>query len=304
MELYSKNKTLAMFAEKAYSKILEAGHIVIPDSFKEIDYGLSFKIINPDKKKKDLSVAIYHTEKNGFSFVTSNPAIRSILLSLLTETGTAGSDEAGKGDFFGPLTVCCFIFGEKEAELLSLDVKDSKKLNNEKILSIYDHVSKNFRNSYSIIRINPERYNSFYESLRAKGRNLNSLLAWAHSKAVSNLLDRRTDIKKIVVDQFSANRKITSVIEKSSSGIPVTFRVRAEQDPAVAIASILARAEYLKQLEFLSEKTLEGKVRLSSGSGPDADKIAQKILNDFGEKTLRTVCKAHFDNFSKLFKNN
>ena len=304
MELYSENKTLACFAEKAYHKILEAGYIVIPESFKEIDYGLSFKIINPDKKKKDLSVTIYHTEKNGFSFVTSNPNIRSILLSLLTKTGTAGSDEAGKGDFFGPLTVCCFILGEKEKALLSLDIKDSKKLNTKKILSIYDHISENFRNSYSIVRINPERYNSFYEDLKARGKNLNSLLAWAHSKAISNLLERRKDIERIIVDQFSASRNIVSIIEKNSSGIPVNFKVRAEQDPSVAIASILARAEYLKQLDFLSEKFFDGKIILSSGSGPDADNIAQRILNDFGEKTLRAVCKAHFDNFTKLFKDN
>ncbi len=300
MELYSQDKTLAAFAESAYRKILESGFIVIPDSFREIDYGLSFKVIHPEKKNKDLAVTIYHTEKKGFSFVTSSPVIRSILLSLLTETGTAGSDEAGKGDFFGPLTVCCFLLGEKEKELLELDVKDSKKLSNDKILSLYRHIQKKFQESYSIVRINPERYNSFYENLSSKGKNLNSLLAWAHSKAISNLLEKRKDVKKIVVDQFSGDRKITSIITRNTLKTPVEFRVRAEQDPAVAIASILARAEYVTQLDLLSEKYFQGKIRLLSGSGADSDKTAEKILSDFGEKTLRAVCKTHFHNFQSL----
>lgn len=301
MELYSQNKTLSSFTEKAYTNILEAGFIVVPDSFREIDYGLSFKVIHPEKKKKDLSVAIYHTEKKGFSFVTSNTVIRSILLSLLTETGTAGSDEAGKGDFFGPLTVCCFILGEKERKLLELDIKDSKKLSNEKILMIYDHIQKNYSSSYSIIRINPERYNSFYDDLKSRGKNLNSLLAWAHSKAISTLFQKRSDIKKVIVDQFSANRSITSMITDKVQNAEVIFKVRAEQNPAVAIASILARAEYLHQLKTLSLK-FDKKIALQSGSGPESDLIAQKILSDFGEKALRSVCKVHFDNFSKLFR--
>jgi len=300
MELYSKNKTLADFTQTAYQKILEAGYIVIPESFNEINYGLSFKI-DDMKNKKNTSVSIYHTEKNGFSFVTSNAKIRSILLSLLTEVGTAGSDEAGKGDFFGPLTVCSFILGEKEKKLLELDIKDSKKLKREKILSLYQHIANNYQDSYSIIRINPDRYNTFYDDLKSKGKNLNSLLAWAHSKAIANLLEKRKDAKKIIVDQFSANKNITSAIVRSASDIPVIFRVRAEQDPAVAIASILARAEYLKQLEVLSQKLFNNEIKLISGSGPESDRIATKILNNFGEKALKSVCKAHFDNFKKLF---
>lgn len=300
MELYSKNKILADFAQTSYQKILESGLIVIPESFKEIDYGLSFKVHNPKEQKKDISVSIYHTEKKGFSFVTSSSKIRSILLLLLTEVGTAGSDEAGKGDFFGPLTICCFVLGEKEKDLLSLDIKDSKKLNKEKILGLSSHIRKNFPTSYSIIRINPDRYNSFYDDLKAKGKNLNSLLAWAHFKAISNLVEKRKDIKKIIVDQFSSNSSITSVIERGAPGVPFTFRVRAEQDPAVAIASILARAEYLQQLEMLSEKTFNNRFKLLSGSGVESDKLALNILNDFGEKALRSVCKAHFDNFKKL----
>lgn len=301
MELYSDNKTLALFTEKAYARILEAGFIVIPDSFREIDYGLTFKVIQPEKKKKDFSVAIYHTEKKGFSFVTSNPVIRSILLSLLTKSGTAGSDEAGKGDFFGPLTVCCFILGENEKKLLELDIKDSKKLSNEKIINLYGHIQKNYSSSYSIIRINPDRYNSFYNDLKSKGKNLNSLLAWAHSKAISNLLEKRNDIDRIIVDQFSSNKSITSIITGKVQNAEVIFKVRAEQNPAVAVASILARAEYLKQLDILS-KGFDGKISLNSGSGPESDKTARKILNNFGEKALRSVCKTHFDNFSKLFR--
>lgn len=298
MVLFSNNAVLSEFVERAYAALLIRKFSVIPESFKEIDYGISFKL-DSFEDKKPVSVSIYHTEKKGFSFVTKNPDVRSILNSLLTSTGVAGSDEAGKGDLFGPLVVCSFLLGEKENELLKLNIKDSKKLKNHEIIDIYRHISKEHPSSFSLVRIMPERYNSFYKDLAGKGRNLNYMLAWAHSKALSGLIEKRSDIKKIIVDRFTENPVVNKIITDAAGKIPVEFFVRAEQNPAVAAASIIARANYLISLKNISETVLLGKFELISGSGSGSDELLAKIIDEFGTDITDRICKTHFANLTK-----
>ncbi|HNW16402.1 MAG TPA: ribonuclease HIII [bacterium] len=298
MVLFSNNVALSEFVERAYAALLTRKFSVIPESFKEIDYGISFKL-DCAEEKKSISVSIYHTEKKGFSFVTKNPDVRSILNSLLTSTGVAGSDEAGKGDLFGPLVVCSFLLGEKENELLKLNIKDSKKLKNHEIVDIYRHISKEHPSSFSLVRIMPERYNSFYKDLAGKGRNLNYMLAWAHSKALSGLIEKRSDIKKIIVDRFTENPVVNKIITDAAGKIPVEFFVRAEQNPAVAAASIIARANYLISLKNISETVLLGKFELISGSGSGSDELLAKIIDEFGTDITDRICKTHFANLTK-----
>ena len=124
MNFFSSDKVLSDFIEKAYVRLLEAGYIINSEYIKEIPYGVSLKTGKSEKNL--LSAAVYHTEKKGFSVVTTDPEIKSLLLSLITNVGTLGSDEAGKGDVFGPLVVCSFILGEKEQVFVTM-MNDSEK---------------------------------------------------------------------------------------------------------------------------------------------------------------------------------
>lgn len=298
MALFSSNTVLSEFVERAYVALLQSNITVIPESFKEIGYGISFKVMVKDDKSAT-SIAVYHTPKKGFSFVTKNSQIRSILNMLLTSTGIAGSDEAGKGDFFGPLVVCSFVLGEKETALLKLNVKDSKKLKNDEILSIYERISSEYPSAFSVVRIMPERYNSFYEDLASNGKNLTYMLGWAHSKAIAELVEKRDDIKRIIVDKFTESQSTNGMISSSAKGIPVEFFVRAEQNPAVALASIVARAVYLNSLKHISNTVLETKFQLISGSGEQSDNLLAEIVKEFGTEIAQKVCKKHFANFQK-----
>lgn len=298
MAIFSSDKILSEFIEKAYASLLENKFTITPESFKEIDYGISFKV-KVFNSNKDISIAVYRTEKKGFSFVTKDQNIRSLLNRLLTSTGIAGNDEAGKGDFFGPLVVCSFVLGNKETELLKMNIKDSKKLKQDEILKIYERVKSDFPSSFSTVRIMPERYNSFYNDLSEKGKNLNNMLAWAHSKALSGLVTKRDDIKKVIVDRFSENPAINGIIISGAGTVPVEFFVRAEQNPAVAVASILARAQYLISLRQLSETVLGNSFELISGSGAQADVLLSEITKKFGKEILNKLCKTHFANYTK-----
>lgn len=293
MGIYAKDDALSDYIERAYVEFMRLKIPFDSATIKEINYGVSFKV---GEGKGAVSVAVYHTERKGFSIVTSDPKIRSILLSLLTETGTVGNDEAGKGDLFGPLVVCSFLLGESESELLKLHVTDSKKLKDAEIISIYEQVQKNFPNSFAALRMMPEKFNKAFEVATAKNQNSNHILAWSHARTIERLLSRRRDAKRVLVDQFSENSFVNRPIVLAAGSTPVNFRVRAEQNPAVALASIVARAIYLKSLDEMNESLLEGKLVLTPGSGPDADILLKKAVGLFGAGIIQKIAKANFAN--------
>jgi ribonuclease HIII len=297
--LFSQDKALSDFVEKAYIRLLEASYTINSENIKEIPYGVTLKTGKSEDKL--VSVAIYHTEKKGFSVVTNDPEIKSLLLSLITNIGTLGSDEAGKGDVFGPLVVCSFLLGKKEEALMKLGAKDSKRMKNEEILDIYEKINADSRDSFSMVRIMPERYNSFYQNLSEQGKNLTDLLAWAHSKAIANVVAKRDDIKRVLVDKFTTSYSANARIIAAAGKNPVNFQVRAEQDPAVAIASVIARAGYLISLNQISETVLENKFRLVPGSGAESDKIMEEVVAHFGKEILEKIAKIHFANCERIF---
>ncbi|MEJ7517640.1 ribonuclease HIII, partial [Staphylococcus pasteuri] len=52
-----------------------------------------------------------------------------------------GSDEAGSGDYFGPLTVCAAYVSHKNVQILkALGVDDSKKLTDTKIVELAEQL--------------------------------------------------------------------------------------------------------------------------------------------------------------------
>ncbi|MBC7363507.1 MAG: ribonuclease HIII, partial [Candidatus Aminicenantes bacterium] len=53
------------------------------------------------------------------------------------EKGRIGTDESGKGDFFGPLVVAGFFLPEGQEEVLrELGVKDCKRLSDNRVIEI------------------------------------------------------------------------------------------------------------------------------------------------------------------------
>ena len=100
-----------------------------------------------------------------------------------TEKGHIGTDESGKGDYFGPLVVAgVYVPDEQQEVLRELGVKDSKRFSDNSVRKMADLVRKGYK--HSIVAIGPEKYNELY----AKLRNLNRLLAWAHARAIENIL--------------------------------------------------------------------------------------------------------------------
>ena len=102
-----------------------------------------------------------------------------------TKVDRIGIDESGKGDYFGPLVIAAvFVDATTQAELTLMNVRDSKKISDGRILEMAPDIRMIC--PHSIIAIGPQRYNELY----AKIRNLNRLLAWGHAKALETLLEQ------------------------------------------------------------------------------------------------------------------
>jgi ribonuclease HIII len=202
------------------------------------------------------------------------------------EPGRIGSDESGKGDFFGPLVVAAFFMPEGQDEVLrELGVKDSKRTTDARCHEIAATLKRAYP-YHSVVTVGPEKYNELW----AKLRNLNRLLAWAHARAIENVLER-VPAGKAVTDQFGDERFVRQALLKKGREIELVQMPRAEEDPAVAAASILARAEFLTRLRSLSR---EVGLELPKGASAQVEAAAAKLVRLKGPEVLDKVAKVHF----------
>lgn len=201
------------------------------------------------------------------------------------EKGHIGTDESGKGDYFGPLVVAgVFVPEEQEKVLRELGVKDSKTLSDSRVQEYADFLKKGYK--HSLVAIGPEKYNELYTKLR----NLNKILAWAHSRAIENILEE-VRCSLAITDQFGDKIFVLNALMKKGKNIELIQRPKGEEDLAVAAASILARAEFLRRLYFLSKDV---GVDLPKGSSPQAEETGVKLIRLHGDKILDKVAKIHF----------
>jgi len=202
------------------------------------------------------------------------------------EPGRIGSDESGKGDFFGPLVVAAFFLPEGQEEVLrELGVKDSKRTSDARCLEIARTLKGGYPH-HSVVAIGPEKYNELWGKLR----NLNRLLAWGHARAIENILER-VPAGTAVTDQFGDERFVRQALLKKGREIELVQMPRAEEDPAVAAASILARAEFLTRLRFLSR---EVGLELPKGASDQVEAAAVRLVREKGPDVLAQVAKTHF----------
>jgi ribonuclease HIII len=199
--------------------------------------------------------------------------------------GWIGMDESGKGDYFGPLVAAAVYLTPAQAEsLTALGVRDSKRLTDRRAIELAGAIRKVAQ--VEVVRINPARYNTLYEKMK----NLNRLLAWAHARALENLLVR-VACTRAVIDQFAQPKLIEQSLMASGRTIHVEQRHKAEDDAAVAAASVVARAEFLTGLEALSR---QAGITLPKGASDQVVLVAKNLLATKGRAQLEQVAKLHF----------
>jgi ribonuclease HIII len=209
------------------------------------------------------------------------------------DPGRIGTDESGKGDYFGPLVVAGFFLPEGQEKVLrELGVKDSKKTSDRRARELADILRRGY--THSVVAIGPEKYNQLYERLR----NLNRLLAWGHARVIENILLEK-NVKLAVTDQFGDKAYVLEALMRKGKKIELVQKPGAEEDPAVAAASLLARAEFLKRLYFLSQ---EVGVDLPKGASTLVEEAAVKLIRKHGPEALQRTAKVHFKMTARILE--
>ena len=295
--------------------ILEAENFDV-SPYKEIDYGLQFAVstlswsgvLRIYQNKKGILKVDYSQLKGGPTL-----EIQRLIEGRRMSTESAesakpgaglgfpiiGTDESGKGDYFGPLVSAGVYVDERSAkELTVCGVTDSKNLTDSRNLELARDVARICRGYFAIIEVSPEKYNDLYEQFKKEKKNLNTLLAWGHAKAMEEILSK-VDCKVAIADQFADERFILSKLQEKGKSLQLIQMPKAEQNIAVAAASVMARARFLEKLSKLSN---EYKINLPKGASQAVIEIAKKFVDTHGRESLRKVAKLHFKTTSQVFK--
>lgn len=202
-----------------------------------------------------------------------------------------GTDESGKGDFFGPLVIAGVLVDERAAKIFTdLGIKDSKKLSDKKMLMMAEEIKKNA--PHSVVAISNSKYNELYANIK----NLNKLLAWGHARAIENILNS-SSCEYALSDKFGDESLIKNALMKNGQNIRLEQMVRAESDIAVAAASVLARATFVQKMDAM-ENTYG--LKFPKGCSSLVKTAATEFIQKFGKDRLREVCKTHFKTYNEV----
>lgn len=271
-------------------------------SEKEYNFEISVSLNNSKFKiqvyfgKKGLKTVIqgdsnsqYYTELQNLIF---EQHVLSFSKTNLNEPDSyIGSDECGKGDFFGPLvTAAVYVDEITKEKLKQIGVRDSKDLSEAQIADLSSKIKKHIGDNFEIVKINPAKYNQLYE----KFNNLNKLLNWAHSKAVDSIL-QRTNCKTVITDKFS-NADLTAASNINHTDVEFLQEHRAEKYVGVAAASILARNEF--NLWFIQQK--KSGYNFPKGASDAVSDAALLLSKKIPANKMGDFVKIHFKTFKKI----
>ncbi len=276
------------------------------DPYEEIKYGLQFNVYVNEVK---CLIRVYESKKEGVKCdlsqikdknclgfiegilqkerrITEDNERESVVgKALVPGFELIGTDESGKGDYFGPLVIAGVHADAKAGKrLMEIGAVDSKTLTDARIHKLSEEIKKICR--YSVVAIGNKRYNEMYNEIK----NLNRLLAWGHARAIENLLES-VECNNVLSDQFGSPELIRNALLEKGKKVNLEQRPRAEENVVVAAASILARNEYVRAMDKLSEKY--GMEFPKGCSSLVVDKVREFLLSH-GREELANIAKLHF----------
>lgn len=211
-----------------------------------------------------------------------------------------GSDEAGTGDYFGPITVSAVYMNEANINLLQeIGIKDSKTLSDDKISQLALKLMEE-EIPYSLLVLPNEKYNR----LQRQGWSQGKMKAMLHHHAIKKLKKKIGNQRYdgIVIDQFCTPQVFERYIHSEDERLleHTYFVTKAESySLAVAASSIIARAKFVEEMERLSK---EVGIPLPKGASEKVDRAIAEIIRNKGKETLHYCGKIHFANTEKANK--
>jgi ribonuclease HIII len=203
-----------------------------------------------------------------------------------------GSDESGKGDYFGPIVCAGVVLDpENDSDTLTRTLQDSKRLSDARIEELAPKIRALGTARFKVLTLKPQAYNDLYTQFKSQKKNLNHLLAWMHGTVIKELMERNSSLRLAVVDQFAREQYMTTAIKGIERKFTLVQRSRGEENLAVAAASILARDALIQW--HLDEKKRLG-YALPKGAGHNTIFAGRRYVSSFGDDALGEVAKLHF----------
>lgn len=205
-----------------------------------------------------------------------------------------GSDEVGTGDYFGPIVVTAALVKKEDIPFLEeLGVKDSKKMDDNKILEIVPKILK--RITYSSIILTNKEYNETYN----ENFNMNKIKAILHNKVLVDMTNKYPNTDYVIVDEFAQKYIYFNYLKESKNVYRnITFLTKGEtKSLAVAAASLISRFIFIKEFDKISSSL---GIFLPKGASNIVDDVALKIVKQYGFDKLKDIAKLNFKNTEKI----
>lgn len=275
-----------------------------------IPYGLQLAFIKAGYR---IMLNLYYSRKKGISRLVggspSNP-LRPILEQIVDKRrsqnlhcdlghdhdGWVGSDESGKGDFFGPLVAAAFYCTRADLDTLAkLGVRDCKDLREADVVRITHRLYQLYPDRIEVLLLKPQKYNELYARFFAQGKKLNELLAWMHGRVIGNLAQKHR-FTGVIIDKFAADSTLRPYL-KGLEDHEIITRTKAESDAAVAAASILARYHFVQGVKSLEQQFCTS---IPLGASAKVVEAARRFAALYGKERLPEVAKANFKTLNEI----
>jgi ribonuclease HIII len=243
-------------------------------------------------KDGEIDIVVY---KSGKLVHNGSQVSREIVDFILTRERSfdylIGSDEVGKGEWYGPLVVTAVALRSNDVvKLRKIGVRDSKLLGKSEIERLTKEILA-LGVVYKNVVLMPETYNERYAEFRKEGKSLNDFLAWAHATAIKDVLslvsNESTKIK-IIIDKFDVEKTDLRLqrAKVKQPNIEVIQSSKGDTELPVSAASILAKHSFEERVDQLNEKF-------------DVD-LRNNAPESLDREKLHYLAKTHFKNILKL----
>lgn len=255
----------------------------------------SGKVMFQGKSAETVALQLLPNDASATPTASTKPSTNVSSTIKYNSHNCIGSDEAGSGDYFGPLTVCAAYVSEKNAQVLkTLGVDDSKKLTDTKIVEIAEQLITFI--PHSLLTLDNVKYNE----RQKMGWSQVKMKAVLHNEAIKNVTQKIEieDLDYIVIDQF-AKREVYQHYALSELPFPkkTKFETKGESKSlAIAAASIISRYAFVKHMDHITRQI---NMDFPKGASNKVDLFAAKVIQKYGIGKLDAISKKHFKNRDK-----
>ena len=133
-----------------------------------------------------------------------------------------------------------------------------------------------------------------------KGENLNSMKAKMHNRALLNMCKEFPDVLNVFIDQFVKPETYYGYLNDANEEQvkDIISRTKGESHfPCVALASVIARYSYLKEMEKLSETY---QMEFPFGASKKVTEFAKKFVEKYGVEEFNKIAKKNFANYNEV----